>query len=177
MTKKEYIEKYGEEAYKEHLKKCKAYNKAYNAAHREEILAKQKVYDAVHREERKEYKKAYYKAYSETPHGRAKYLLSRYRQSDRERNLGETTITSDWIVDNIFTSSCTYCGETDWHKLGTDRIDNTKPHTTDNVVCACASCNTKRGSIPFREFLLSANPSEAAGILSSLGLGLCPNSE
>ena len=144
MTKKECIKRYGEEAYKEHLEKCKAYNKAYHEAHREEILAKQKVYDAVHREERKEYKKAYYKAYNSTPQGRAKHLLGGYRRMDRKNNLGETTITADWIVENIFTSSCTYCGETDWTKLGTDRIDNTKPHTPDNCICACGKCNIER---------------------------------
>ena len=147
MKKKEYIERYGEEAWGEYLKKCKA----YRAAHREERIEKMKVYDAAHTEEQKAYReahreerKAYDAARHSTPQGRAKNLLKRYRWSDKMYNRGETSITADWIQEHIFTSSCTYCGETDWHKLGTDRIDNTKPHTPDNCICACGKCNNER---------------------------------
>lgn len=181
MKKKEYIEKYGEEAYKQFLEKCraydaahkkerkayreahreekKAYNKEYHEAHREEAKAYKKEYYETHKEERKAYNKEYYEAHKEelkdymkgfnkdyysTMQGRAVYLLSGYRRLDREADRGDCTLTADWIIDNIFTSACTYCGETDWTKLGTDRIDNTKPHTPDNCICACGKCNIER---------------------------------
>lgn len=51
-----------------------------------------------------------------------------------------------WIIDNIYSGGCIYCGETDWRKLGCDRIDNTKPYTKDNVVCSCARCNKLRSN-------------------------------
>ena len=54
-------------------------------------------------------------------------------------------IDKNWIVDNGFTE-CIYCGETDWRKLGLDRINNSKPHTEDNVVPCCRRCNIIRGN-------------------------------
>lgn len=56
----------------------------------------------------------------------------------------EQDFDGKWIVDNIFTNECIYCGESDWHKLGCDRKDNSKPHTKDNVVCCCTRCNKLR---------------------------------
>ena len=79
------------------------------------------------------------------------------KREDKKRNRGKCTLTAQWIMDYIFTKKCVYCGESDWKKLGCDRIDNSKPHTEDNVVCCCGECNTKRGTKEFEEFL--ANPS------------------
>ena len=58
----------------------------------------------------------------------------------------EQDFDGKWIVDNIFTNECIYCGESDWHKLGCDRKDNSKPHTKDNVVCCCTRCNKLRSN-------------------------------
>lgn len=62
---------------------------------------------------------------------------------DRIKGL-ETNLTPEWIMDNVLNSKCFYCGETNWTKLGCDRIDNTKGHTTDNCICSCGICNVKR---------------------------------
>ena len=91
--------------------------------------------------------------YQRTQVGRANNLLSSYRYCDRKRNRGECTLTADWIINNIFTSKCHYCGKTDWHELGCDRIDNSKPHTEDNIVCCCEECNVKRNRKEFNEFM------------------------
>ena len=91
--------------------------------------------------------------YQKTPIGRANNLSSSYKHNDKINGKGECTLTGQWIVDNIFTKKCVYCGESDWRKLGCDRIDNTLPHTPDNVVPCCAECNTKRGTIPYYEYL------------------------
>lgn len=74
---------------------------------------------------------------------RARHKLSIYR-SRAKRKGKECTITSEWILENIFNSSCLYCGETDWTVLGCDRIDNTKGYTPDNIVCSCNRCNRLR---------------------------------
>lgn len=58
----------------------------------------------------------------------------------------ETDIDGQWIVDNVFDKGCIYCGESDWRKLGCDRINNDKPHTRDNVVSCCRRCNTIRSN-------------------------------
>lgn len=74
---------------------------------------------------------------------RANNLVTAYRQTDRKYNLGVGDLTAKWVVDNIFTKSCAHCGETDWHKLGCNRLDNSKPHTIDNVEPCCMKCNRK----------------------------------
>ena len=81
--------------------------------------------------------------YNKTPKGRAVYLLNRYKSSDKEHNRGESDLTSQWIVENIFSKPCAHCGETDWRKIGCNRLDNSKPHTMDNVEPCCGECNRK----------------------------------
>lgn len=81
--------------------------------------------------------------YNKTPKGRAVYLLNRYKSSDKEHNRGESDLTSQWIVENIFSKPCAHCGETDWRKIGCNRLDNDKPHTMDNVEPCCGKCNRK----------------------------------
>lgn len=85
--------------------------------------------------------------------GRAKYLELNYKRLDEENNRGECTLTEEWIVENIFTQPCHYCGETDWRLLGADRIDNTKPHTPENVVPCCSYCNAKKHTTPYDEYM------------------------
>lgn len=85
----------------------------------------------------------YDEKYLSTKNGRAHNLLCSYRQNDKKYNRGECTLTAEWIVENIFTKSCAHCGESDWHKIGCNRIDDSKPHTPDNVEPCCLSCNDK----------------------------------
>lgn len=122
--------------------------KRYREKHPEVISRYNKLYHQEHKEEIAEYEKQYKK----TPNGRAKYLASSYCRCDKKANRGECTLTTQWIVDNIFSKPCHYCGETDWHKLGCDRIDNSKPHTEDNVVPCCWDCNRKRHTMDYEEY-------------------------
>lgn len=123
---------------------------------------KMKRWYQENREEKLDYQKQwkknnpdYQNEYRNTPMGRAGYLVSTYQQNDKKYNRGKCTLTAQWIVDNIFTSKCHWCKETDWHKLGCDRIDNDLPHTEDNVVPCCEECNTKRGTMNYEEFLMT----------------------
>ena len=201
MTKAEFIERYGEEAYQRKLENGKEYRQNHKERlaeyfadyyqNNKDKIAKQKAeylknhkdkfakYQAEYRknnkpkliEKKAEYRKnnkdkiaeynaeyyqnnkEYFAEYRQTPIGRASILLGAYKKADEQRNRGECTITSQWIVDNIFTSKCHYCGESDWHKLGCDRVDNSLPHTPDNVVCCCGECNIKRNRTDYQEFL------------------------
>lgn len=115
------------------------YNKQFYQDHREEITEKVK--------QRQKHSRS-------TPNGRAGNLVSAYRQKDKKYNRGECTLTPEWIVDNVFSGQvCHYCGESDWTKLGVDRIDNTKPHTPDNVVVCCGECNLKKARCEYDEFM------------------------
>lgn len=88
------------------------------------------------------------KDYIKTPIGRALYLLCGYRKQDK-RNGFDNVIDFDakWIVENIFSKSCPHCGETDWTKIGCNRLDNSKGHTKDNVEPCCTKCNISLGAI------------------------------
>lgn len=130
------------------------YYKLYYKKNKEKILERQKEYNQTHKIKEDKNKKAKrYARYYTTQKGRATYLLLRYKQSDIEQKRGESDLTVQWIVDNIFSKPCHYCGESDWHKIGCDRIDNSKPHTKDNVVPCCYSCNCKKHTMKYDEFI------------------------
>lgn len=128
----------------------KEYSKKYREKNKEELNEKKKEYysDPLVIQHKNEYNEQYYK----TKIGRASNLANSYSQMDKISGREECTITKEWIVENIFSSKCIYCGEDDWTKLGCDRIDNSKPHTPDNVVCSCGKCNKQRKDIDFEEF-------------------------
>ena len=166
MRKSEYIEKFGEEAWQLKIEKAKQYRKEhqemykniyskYYSKHKEERKKKSSEYYNEHIEHRKEYKKAYTEEYLKTQKGRASNLLCGYRRDDINSNYGKCTLTKEWVIEHIFNSKCIYCGETDWLKLGCDRIDNNLPHTPENCVCACYKCNCERNNkkMSFEEFI------------------------
>lgn len=55
-------------------------------------------------------------------------------------------------IENIISVPCSYCGESKL-RLTLDRIDNTKGHTLDNVVCSCIRCNLLRRDMPYEAWL------------------------
>lgn len=76
-----------------------------------------------------------------TPMGRACRLVNNYNWMDKKANRGKGNLTPKWIVENIFTKPCAHCGKTGWNVIGCNRIDNSKPHTMDNVEPCCEHCN------------------------------------
>lgn len=110
-----------------------------------------KEYHKKHYEENKEYYKEYEKKRNSTQIGRAKSLIRSYKTSDKKHGYGETTLTPEQLV-TLMNCGCYWCGESDWNKLGADRIDNTKPHTLENCVCSCWSCNNERQKVSFDDF-------------------------
>lgn len=127
--------------FKEHMQQWRKENP-------EKEREKVKKYSQEHPEKAAERRKKYFK----TPKGRASNLLTSYRQQDKNTNKGECTLTSEWIIENIFSKPCHYCGKEGWDVIGCDRIDNSKPHTPDNVVPCCWECNTKRKLMDYNEF-------------------------
>ena len=105
------------------------------------------------KEKQQIYNKEYYKRNREsilyriknTPMGRATNLLSRYNSADKEKNREKGNLTAQWIVDNIFSQPCAHCGKTGWDVIGCNRLDNSKPHTMDNVEPCCEECNKDLG--------------------------------
>lgn len=77
---------------------------------------------------------------------RAKNLLCNYNRNDRNNGRGKGDLTWQWIIENIFTKPCAHCGKTGWDVIGCNRLDNSKPHTMDNVEPCCKKCNTILGN-------------------------------
>lgn len=132
------------------------YNKKYRERHPDRIKKSQELFDEKHPGRRKEISKKFRdthkekrandrKQYGTTMSGRASRIANYLKRYDKKAGRGESTITQKWILENIFTSHCVYCGETDWRKLGCDRIDNSLPHSPENCVCSCGTCNVERG--------------------------------
>lgn len=146
---KERIAEHQSEYYQANRDKIVAQKAEYYQANKEEIAVKKAEYYQVNKERKAEYNAEYYA----TLIGRAVNLLNAYNREDKKYNRGKGNLTAKWIVDNIFSKPCHYCGESDWSKIGCDRIDNSKPHTEDNVVPCCAECNVKRGTKEYNKFV------------------------
>ncbi len=117
--------------------------------HREEKIRHMAEYRNTHKEEKRAKAKA---CYNSSQFYRAGQLFGRYKSKDLKYGR-ETTIAREWIVDHIFSSSCIYCGESDWHKLGCDRKDNSIGHTPENCVPCCSDCNNKRKRKEFHQYI------------------------
>ena len=128
--------------YQDNKERLAEYNKQYRSENKERILEYQKKY----REENRELIAERWKKCYSTKKGRAGYVSNAYKKIDIRKGFSiDQNIDADWIIENIFGGQkCIYCGDNDWTHLGADRIDNTKPHTPDNVVCACFICNVER---------------------------------
>lgn len=85
----------------------------------------------------------YQKQYRQTPMWRASYLVSAYKYNDKKYNRGECTLTAKWVLDNILMQPCKHCKKEGWKVIGCNRLDNSKPHTMDNVEPCCEECNKK----------------------------------
>lgn len=137
---KDELKNYFKKHYKEHRLDKIDYAKNYYSDNKDLCLERFKLYSNNHRQEINTYKKDLRK----TKLGRASNMVWQYKYDDKISGRGECDLTSDWVMKNIFDSSCIYCGDSDWTHLGCDRIDNSLPHTKDNCVCSCGLCNMER---------------------------------
>lgn len=78
---------------------------------------------------------------------RASYLVKNYNRSDKKYKRGHGDLTTQWIIDNIFTKKCAHCNKSGWQIIGCNRLDNSRPHTKDNVEPCCEECNHKLNGI------------------------------
>ena len=74
---------------------------------------------------------------------RGHYLLNNYNRMDKNAGRPKGDLTIKWIVENIFSKPCAHCGKEGWQIIGCNRLDNSKPHTKNNVEPCCEECNHK----------------------------------
>lgn len=73
---------------------------------------------------------------------RAQRQVQQYKFMDKRNGFDEVIdFDAKWIVDNIYTKKCAHCGKTGWKIIGCNRLDNSKPHTKDNIEPCCFHCN------------------------------------
>lgn len=111
----------------------------YYQENKDKIAEYQKQRYQKNREKIAEKQKQYYN----TPIGRAHRLVSAYNRKDSLYNRGKGNLTAQWIVDNILSKPCAHCGKEGWKIIGCNRLDDTLPHTKDNVEPCCFTCNRK----------------------------------
>ena len=122
MNKKEYIEKYGEEAYQRQLE-CK---KQYKKQHREELLQYNKQYREQHREELLQYNKQYYQQHIDETKQYYQQHIEEYKQwSRKNRCMFAFCIPEEWeqIENYQFAKKDNFDGWCIHHRLETHNSD------------------------------------------------------
>ena len=74
---------------------------------------------------------------------RALILLNNYKKKDKLYGRGQGDLTRDWIIEHILSQPCAHCGKRGWDVIGCNRLDDSKPHTKDNVEPCCKECNDR----------------------------------
>lgn len=149
LKNRERLKERRKQRYQENKEKELEQSKKYHKEHKEEIAEYLKEYQIKNKNKLSKYKKEYYSQM----HGRSLRLVEHYKREDAMHNRGECTLTAQWIIDNIFSKTCVYCGESDWLKLGCDRKYNELPHTEDNCVPCCFDCNRKKNTMNYDEYI------------------------
>lgn len=97
------------------------------------------------------------KQYFKTPIGRAYQLIGGYSNADKKNGRGNCNLTAKWMVENILTKPCAHCGKEGWDVIGCNRLDNSKPHTKDNVEPCCKECNLKLAAKDASQYMKQFN--------------------
>lgn len=155
-----------------YCKECqKQYFKQWKAEHAEDRKQYDKQYYAEHSEARKQYFKQYFKQYyADNAEAKKQYMKQYYATIEgyarqirinnliADRKYGRIAADEDplpsleyyiWALQQ----PDFYDGEQyHWSEMGLDRIDNSKPHTLDNVVPCSTKNNKRRQKMNFEEF-------------------------
>lgn len=141
---KQCIKQHSKQWYADNAEHKKQYDKQYRAEHREKM--KQLYADNAER----------LKQYRATIEGYARVI--RYHNLQNDRRYGRIEADEDSLptIDEyieLLQQPDFYDGKQyHWSEMGLDRIDNSKPHTIDNVVPATTEHNRQRQKMSFEEF-------------------------
>jgi len=174
----EHLREYSKQHYIEHKDRHLEYRKQYHKEHREEINQKKKVFYEKHKEEAAQYKKQYHEKNRELNLYKSKQyreknnekVLKKHREwvqnnPEKTRNMGAmrrsrkmqlpaTLTIQQWqIIKDYFNNKCAYCGKekplTQDHFVA---LSKGGAYTHNNIVCACATCNSSKQARDFEEW-------------------------
>lgn len=144
-----------------HREEQAAYNRQWYAAHREEWCKHKRQYNATHRREKRERSRQWY-----VVHRKEQYAYNRqWREVNPDkvraqgrcryaRKKGATIGLVDEAAIYERDRVCIYCGATE--DLTLDHLiplASSGPHTQDNLAVACRSCNSRKGTKTYDEFV------------------------
>lgn len=131
---------------------CNDCLKQYRAEHADEHKKYMKQWYADNAEHKKQYSKQWYS----TIEGYARSI--RYHNLQKDRRYGRIAADEDPLPPieeyiELLQQRDYYDGRKyHWSEMGLDRIDNSKPHTIDNIVPCSTAHNVQRGRKSFEEF-------------------------
>ena len=135
----------------EHKDEVNEYNRKYRQEHPD------KIYTPKHKKYYRQYQNMRYKT---DPVYRAKIIFNTDKQRDKQKGLmpdNPTDYPTREEFIEMIQQPCIFCGETDWHKIGLDRIDSTKGHIRGNLQPCCKSCNDRKQDMSNEEFIEKYN--------------------
>ena len=131
---------------RDHRDEVKTYNRAWRADHPEEAKATSAAWRKNHPQEAKTTGAARRKARPEF------HRTTEARRRARRKGLPNTLTVEQWeAIKQVYRYRCAYCGakEAKKHPLTQDHVVPIKKGggtTMDNIVPACRSCNSKKGT-------------------------------
>jgi hypothetical protein len=152
-----------------HPEQVREYQKHYQREHREQLLKQRCLWYQANREKIREYNKHYHqehriqaRCYRKANRERERENLRRWRKANPEQHrehcrrrhaklvsvIHNLTVKEWQHIKEIYDHRCAYCGEKK-KKLTQDHvvpISKGGSHTISNVVPACQSCNSRKGT-------------------------------
>lgn len=140
------------------MSNTKAYNRAYYEANKEAIAERKRIYYQANKAAFAERSRGNYqenrkdileqqKSYCLSTAGKFKQMKANARARGKGFDL-----SYEFYESQLWGKPCHYCG-VQMEVTGLDRKDSDKGYTADNVVPACRSCNIKKFTKPYEQFI------------------------
>lgn len=130
-------------------KHMKETNRVWYAANREKQLEYNRAYHAAHREDRAKQMREYQLAHPEAM--RLLWVANSHKRRAYKAAVGNTFTRTDWKILVARSKCCHWC-KASFSKGRRPTHDHVIPlsrgggNTLENSVCACSSCNTRKGN-------------------------------
>lgn len=140
----------------EHKDWKREYDRKYRAANKDRILARKRKFRLLHPDKEREAKQRYFDR-----HPDKKTAKNRNHRVHRRAAFHEVEVAlnhADWLeIQASYLSKCVYCGKPAESQDHVTALSRGGSHTADNVVPACRSCNSRKGTKSLLMFLYRQN--------------------
>ena|SRR5690625_845868 len=144
---KKRLNNYAKDYYRDKKETILQQKKEYYLENKEKIIEREKEYRLKNQESIRAYRRRYKKENRD--------LFNHYKQKRRslKRKLPSSLTTKQWIdIKNSFGNSCAYCGNKETlHQEHFIPLSKGGEHTIDNIIPACANCNSSKCDRDFFE--------------------------